>query len=29
MLEQTNAFVTPDVADEQGLRLQLPPGAAS
>jgi hypothetical protein len=29
MLEQTNAFVTPDIADEQGLRLQLPPGPAS
>ena len=28
MLEQTNAFVTPDLADEQGLRLQLPPGPA-
>ena len=27
MLEQTNAFVTPDVADERGVRLQLPPGA--
>lgn len=24
MLEQTNAFVTPDVADERGVRLQLP-----
>lgn len=24
MLEETNAFVTPDVADERGLRLQLP-----
>ncbi len=24
MLEQTNAFATPDVAEERGLRLELP-----
>lgn len=27
MLKQTNAFLTPDVADERGLRLELPPTA--
>jgi hypothetical protein len=28
MLTQTNAFVPPDVADERGLRLELPEKAA-
>jgi hypothetical protein len=29
MLTATNAFVTPEVAEEQGIRLVLPEGAGS
>jgi hypothetical protein len=29
MLTATNAFVTPEVAEEKGIRLVLPEGAGS